>query len=430
MPSRDRIVNRYVRQYNEKKQARARRKLVMLPIKLVFGIACVGILAYFVVQIFLAFNTPMTTATALSTVVNDEFSIVGYFVREETVLEADYDGILVYTADEGDKVARFGEYAAVYENSKAADLKTTVTRLDENIQFLKSALDSSMDTSGVMSLSSYIYDGLCDTAELADAEAFTLISEYASELKSNIVTRELTNTSMEEIQSMITSLEAQRDYLNERIGDSETALKTSASGFFTSHVDGYESVFDVDTLSELTPSAFRSLLKRNVRTTDRQVGRLVTSFKWYFVSVMRTDAASVLTKNKYVNLRFDAMGDELVRARVESISQAENGEVTVVFSSNQHMKEFVNLRKQSASVVMATYEGLKVPKDAVRVDNEGNLGVYVITGMYSEFKKIDVLYETEDYYIVDTDPTTTKSLLVYDFIIVNGKGLSNGKVIK
>lgn len=316
MPSRDRIVNRYVRQYNEKKQARARRKLVMLPIKLVFGIACVGILAYFVVQIFLAFNTPMTTATALSTVVNDEFSIVGYFVREETVLEADYDGILVYTADEGDKVARFGEYAAVYENSKAADLKTTVTRLDENIQFLKSALDSSMDTSGVMSLSSYIYDGLCDTAELADAEAFTLISEYASELKSNIVTRELTNTSMEEIQSMITSLEAQRDYLNERIGDSETALKTSASGFFTSHVDGYESVFDVDTLSELTPSAFRSLLKRNVRTTDRQVGRLVTGFKWYFVSVMRTDAASVLTKNKYVNLRFDAMGDELDRKSV------------------------------------------------------------------------------------------------------------------
>ncbi len=430
MPSRDRIVNRYVRQYNEKKKAKERRKLVMLPIKLVFGIACVGVLAYFVIQVFLAFNTPMTTATALSTVVNDEFSIVGYFVREESVLEADYNGILVYTVDEGDKVARFGEYAAVYENSRAAELKATVTRLDENIRFLQSALDSSMDTSGVMNLSSYIYEGLCDTSELADAEAFTLISEYASELKSNIITRELTNTSMEEIQSMIASLESQRDYLNGMIGDSETALKTSESGFFTSHVDGYESVFDVDALSELTPSSFRDLLKSNIGATDQQVGRLVTSFKWYFVSTMRVDAASVLTRNSYVNLRFDAMGDDLVRVRVESISQAENGEVTVVFSSSQYMKELVNLRKQSASVVMATYEGLKVPKDAVRVDEEGNLGVYVITGMYSEFKKIDVLYETEDYYIVDTDPTTTKSLLVYDFIIVNGKGLSNGKVIK
>ena len=64
------------------------------------------------------------------------------------------------------------------------------------------------------------------------------------------------------------------------------------------------------------------------------------------------------------------------------------------------------------------------------MDEEGNLGVYVITGMYSEFKEIDVLYETEDYYIVDTDPTTTRSLLVYDLIIVNGKGLANGKVIQ
>ena len=137
-----------------------------------------------------------------------------------------------------------------------------------------------------------------------------------------------------------------------------------------------------------------------------------------------------MTSGSYVNLRFDAMGDDLVRVRVESISAAEDGEVTVVFSSDQYMEELVNLRKQSASVVMATYEGLKVPKDAVRVDEEGNLGVYVITGMYSEFKEIDVLYETEDYYIVDTDPTTTRSLLVYDLIIVNGKGLANGKVIQ
>ncbi|MBQ1238556.1 MAG: hypothetical protein IIX71_01055, partial [Ruminococcus sp.] len=119
----------------------------------------------------------MTTATALSTTVHDEFSIVGYFVREETILEADYDGILVYTVDEGEKVARFGEYASVYENKQAAELKATAERYDERIAFLRSALSSSMDTTGVMSLSTYIYDGLFDTAELADEQAFTLIAD-------------------------------------------------------------------------------------------------------------------------------------------------------------------------------------------------------------------------------------------------------------
>lgn len=65
--------------------------------------------------------------------------------------------------------------------------------------------------------------------------------------------------------------------------------------------------------TELTPSAFRSLTQSDVQTTGRQVGRLITSFKWYFVSNMRVDAASVLKRNSYVNLRFDAMGDDTAR---------------------------------------------------------------------------------------------------------------------
>ena len=218
MPSRDRIVNRYVRQYNEKKRAKERRRLVMLPIKVVFGIAFVGVLAYFVIQIFLAFNSPMTTATALPAVVDDEFSIVGYFVRDESVLEADYDGILVYTVEEGDKLARHGVYAAVYANRRAAELKNSVTRLDETIAFLQSALDSGIDTTRVVSLSKEIYEGLCDTAELADASAYTLITDTAAELKSDIITRELTNTPSEDIEDMISSFQAQRDRLANMIG--------------------------------------------------------------------------------------------------------------------------------------------------------------------------------------------------------------------
>ena len=71
-----------------------------------------------------------------------------------------------------------------------------------------------------------------------------------------------------------------------------------------------------------------------------------------------------------------------------------------------------------------------MPKTALRVDEEGNLGVYVITGLYAEFKKIYPIYETRDYYIVETTPTSTKSLLNYDVIIVNGKELSDRKVLK
>ena len=66
---------------------------------------------------------------------------------------------------------------------------------------------------------------------------------------------------------------------------------------------------------------------------------------------------------------------------------------------------------------------------SVRVDDEYNMGVYVITGMYAEFKRITPVYETEDYYIVRSDPTKTSNLLVFDEIIISGRNLENKKVI-
>ncbi len=63
------------------------------------------------------------------------------------------------------------------------------------------------------------------------------------------------------------------------------------------------------------------------------------------------------------------------------------------------------------------------------MDDEYNMGVYVITGMYAEFKRITPVYETEDYYIVRSDPTKTSNLLVFDEIIISGRNLENKKVI-
>jgi len=146
MPSRDREVNRFIRQYNEKKQAKTRRRTVMRPFKLVFGIIFVVVVAYFAVQIFLAFNSPMTTATALMTTVNDEFSVVGYLAREETLLTADYSGILLYTAREGQKIARNTSYAATYSNQTAAALKMTITSLEDRINILEVAFSANTDT--------------------------------------------------------------------------------------------------------------------------------------------------------------------------------------------------------------------------------------------------------------------------------------------
>ena len=228
---------------------------------------------------------------------------------------------------------------------------------------------------------------------------------------------------------MIEALENRCETLSIQIGSSETSLTVPESGFFSSQVDGYESVFDIDMLSSLKPSDLNRLVSQRREVSEREAGKLITGFGGYFIANISAADAESLSVGRSIRLQLDTMGDELLDMTVVSISVQENGEVTVVFSYSRHVEELINMRKQSAGVILETYSGLKVPRDAVRVDAEGAMGVYVITGLYTEFKQINVLYETEDYYIVDTDPSSTASLLRGDTIVVGGKNLSDGKVI-
>ena len=58
-------------------------------------------------------------------------------------------------------------------------------------------------------------------------------------------------------------------------------------------------------------------------------------------------------------------------------------------------------------------------------------GVYCVSGREAEFKPVNVLYQGEDYYLVEpVDPASATRLRADDEIILNSKGLYDGKVIR
>jgi hypothetical protein len=89
---------------------------------------------------------------------------------------------------------------------------------------------------------------------------------------------------------------------------------------------------------------------------------------------------------------------------------------------------YLENRCQSADVVAATHEGLRVPKEALR-QSEGKWGVYTLSGAVARFKPIDWICETETAYIVEPAASQSKGLYYYDKIIVTGKDISEGKVV-
>ena len=102
---------------------------------------------------------------------------------------------------------------------------------------------------------------------------------------------------------------------------------------------------------------------------------------------------------------------------VESITPTGNGnEAIIVLSCEELDSEIASSRIQEADLVLNEYTGLRVPREAIRFVNDVK-GVYVIVGERTEFKKLDVIYEGDDY-VLSANISDDDFLNLYDRIIL------------
>ena len=81
---------------------------------------------------------------------------------------------------------------------------------------------------------------------------------------------------------------------------------------------------------------------------------------------------------------------------------------------------------------MRSYEGLRVPTTSLRLDEEGNTGVYCVVGVSARFKPVTVIYRGENYTLVQPDETAEGSTVLRpgDEIIITANKLENGVVVR
>ena len=80
------------------------------------------------------------------------------------------------------------------------------------------------------------------------------------------------------------------------------------------------------------------------------------------------------------------------------------------------------LRNENVTIKFYNYSGIKVDRSSLRLVN-GDLGVYIKYGDVVKFRKINIIYETEDYIISGLTDSGDTYLSMYDEIIVTGKDL-------
>lgn len=426
------------------RQGKLTNRIVMLTL-------LAAILAYLGVSAWRSFNDSYRTVVSYSYTVDDSLEVTGLLVREESVL-TNTGGIVDLLPEEGEKVAKGGTVALLYQDNSGLERKQQLQSLELEKEQLEYALERSSGTGDSSQLSQQVIQAIVDLHASVSAGDLTNLEDQTMKLKSLVYKRDYTFSGTGEeaaaaIQASIDAVNAQISALNSQAAQNTGRVTADQSGVFSGVVDGFESLITPDMLESITPSQLQQIAAQKPTEDASAIGKLITDSTWYFVCSMNTADSQRLVEGRTVTVRFSRDWSGEVDMTVEHIGAEENGQVPVVLSSTRFLSDTTLLRKQTVELVFDTQTGIRVPKQAIRVltqtvtdeetgeEQQVNVtGVFVLVGEQAEFKPIVVLDQQEDFALVQAAPASTdterkKALRAGDEIIIASDELYDGQVI-
>jgi len=374
-------------------------------IRLTTGVIFLAVACYAGVSLYNAFINTYTTTPAVSYAIEETLSADGYIIRTEIVLEYDSGSVLPIVG-EGEKVAAGQAIAVEYLSRDALETASEI----RSLRLKLAQLDS--------------------TRGAGDRAGFDAVLELSSAVNNNDLRRldEITlnvETSIFSIESDISSLQNRLEELENNYTGTRIII-AQISGTFSHVVDGFEHT-QPEMLFVMSPEDF--ITHFNASSGNYATGKLITEFKWYYAAIMNHEDASRLSEGDTKRVQFFGTYNAEFEMMVERISRRDGELCLVVFSSDRGIHEVAPLRALRADVVSGVITGIRVPKQAIHLDDNNNTFIYLQTSGFAERVDVDILTEIGDSYLVRDGAETGSPLRVDSIIIVKANNLYHGKVV-
>lgn len=419
------------------------------PVKVIKALAiavlCIGVLIYVYVQILGGSDNEIETEMSMLVTLNDTIEADAYIFRDETVIDQSSRGTVVTVVSEGERVSKGQLIANIYPDSADTTLQDDINRLQRHIDILEdSSVNTEFSTPDLSEIDRDIYDIITDIC--IDSEDGDLSSAIggSSEFLIMLNRRNIISDSGFDYTAELERLKKEKREKESRISSVSSPVYATSSGYFYSNVDGYEDLFTVDRVDDITIDGFADFLETAENHENQSMGKLkiVNDFVWYLVCVIDTDDLINLKENRSYVVSFPENGDFEISMKLERIvKETSSAEAIVVFRANVLPDGFDFERFQNAEIVIRGIQGLSIPKKAFKYEN-GQDGVYVLVGNVIRFRSVKRIAEKDNYYIVEyvtgeqlanTEnndyETTAEPLSLYDNVVVSGKDLFDGKIV-
>lgn len=425
--------------------------------RILAGVAIALVLIY-VVFLFITTNfmgsNNIVTETAYRSKAYDIIESRALVVRDEEYLNSTSGGVLIYNVTDGDKVTADGVIATAYASEDDVNAIHQVEQLDEKINFLES-LNASTATAniGLDTVNGQIDDRLTELIGMVNKRDFSHISAAEDNLLTSILRKQIITGEQGNINDKIAELKTERDNIKASCGAPTGKVKSGASGYFVSKVDGYEKLFDLGKLDEVTVSDVENAQPQDI-DPEAYTGKIIKNVNWYLLCpVSSTEATWLSHTTGSVSVRLPSVRDDSIPAKIVRVNTygSDDENALAILQCNYMSDSLSKLRQENVEIIVNEYEGLKLSKSALHDDyityteydehdngtkkTEKVQGVYVVYGAELLFKQVAIAYAGDDYIICNEHPDkgvllngTTVSL--YDKVVIEGGDLFDGKIIQ
>ena len=397
--------------------------------KAIVGVLCGVVALYLVFSILQGADASYTTYKAVRYEVGDGLSTSGFVVREEQVLTSPKT-IVVLTCGEGQRVAVGGTVASSYADESARHRQTQIDAMEEELAQMQYAYDYSGSESNSATLDNEIVQTVQTINTFVARQELGAAQSNAEQLKSLVLRRYITSADAETLYQRILKTEAELNALRSQSQTVSTEITVDRAGYFSGTVDGFESLLTPTFVEEASVGEVEEMFRRQPGKPAGAIGRLATNPRWYYVTVVETEALSDCEVGDYVSVQFAYDFYDSLQMRVSRISRDEDGKCVLVLTTDRYMQTAVSGRQQSAEIVFSSKSGLRVPKSAIYVDENGVSGVYILSGARAVWKPVELLFDSGEYFLVREDKSTTTNLWPDDEIILTTEEIYNGKVMQ
>jgi len=377
-------------------------------IRLTTGVLFLAVACYIGVYLYNAFVNVYETIPAVRYSIGETLPAQGYIIRSETVIEDSSLAILPLVG-EGEKVAAGQAIAIEYMTTDALEMASEIRSLRLRIAQLESFRGNN-DTAS--------FDAVVELSSAVITSDLRRLDEIVLNIETAIFSTE----------TDISSLKERLEYLEGRnVGT--RIITAEVSGTFSTVVDGFEHLTP-DILYQMSPQELKEQFSYPVNTSGS--GKLITDFKWYYAAIMAYDDAMQLSTGQTKTIQFYGAYSAEVDMIVERISRREEDLCVVLFSSDRGLHEVTPLRELRADILISVVSGIRVPMEAIHLDNDSNTFIYLQTSGLAERVDVEILDPPGvigDSYLVRDGEETGSPLRVDSIIIVRARDLFPGKAV-